>query len=184
MLPPVGGPPDDPPRRGLGDAEEHLAQRRLAGPALPHDAEILAPAQVQVHAAELGRTGCGQDTAREVNGAAELRQDRAPVIAALGGVGGPIRDAHGAAGDHGRGQERAGVGEVRFHGDVQPGHPSGFDPPFGVTDARGVHTGLAQHLHGHGHVGQGRDPGAVGLVFEHQRAIEAHGSQHEGGDEL
>ena len=105
------------------------------------------------------------------------------MVAALRGVRRPVRDAHGAAGGHGRGEEGPGVGEVRLHGHVQAGHGPGLDAPLPLAHALSAHAGAPQHLQRHPDVRQGRHP-AGGIVAQHEGGVEAHRGQQQCGDEL
>ena len=106
----------------------------------------------QVHAADLRAAGDSQDAVLQGDSGAELGQDFTPFVTHLGGVGGPVGDAHGAPGGQGGGQERAGVGEVLLQHHVKGGDGAGRNDP--VLRGGIIHHNAhgAQDFHRHGDV--------------------------------
>ena len=91
-------------------------------------------------------------------------------------------DPDDSAADHGRGQERHGVGQVGFNDPVPRGNRAGRDPPavgVGVVD---VDAGIAQHRHRHRDVRRRRH--RLAGVHDRQPVGEGGPGQQQTGDEL
>ena len=87
-----------------------------------------------------------------------------------------------SAGDHRRGQERRGVGQVGFDGDVLAADGARRHDPLADGRTLDVHAAVSECIDGHVDVRHARQP--IAGVHQVQADVEAGCGQQEAGDEL
>ena len=106
--------------------------------------------------------GSGACTVRRspsrVDAGAQAGQDLGELRAELRGVGRPAGDRDGAAGDHRRGEERRGVGEVGLDRDVLRADRPGRDHPPPGSGLRHLDAAARERLDRHVDVRHARQP--------------------------
>ena len=118
----------------------------------------------------------------ERDGGSETGQNLPPPVTNLGGAGGPVWNAHRAAGGHGSAEVGAGIGEIGLHGPLTAGDRSRCDDPLARCGVIDDDAGLTQHGYGHPHMfGAGCVLTGVPQV---QPVAEPGPGQQQRGDEL
>ena len=153
----------------------------------------------EVTLGKLRRTGHGQTALSVANLRTQRGQKLTPHIAHLGRTRRrisrgcwPVRNSHRLAGNHGGGKERTGIRQVRFNGHLKAGERTGVNRPTVLAALCFValvrvvllhlNTHLAQRLHGHLNVRDGRHRRA--LVHQHHALRQARRHQQQRRNEL
>ena len=157
---------------GAGQRREHRHRR----------GELADVAQVDVESRVGLRPAHFKVRIRLFHNGIQLPKDAQNRLGGLDAGRRPAGDANRARADHGRGDERDGIGQVRFDVPVPRRDDAGPHLPTVGCRVVDVHAGLAQHRHRHGDVRRRRQRRTA--VLHGQAVGERRAGEQQAGDEL